>query len=101
MDFLIVFLVLGLVWVPCILLFAIGRDDIKGKITGSLVCLAFWLVMSLGLWGQDVYNTEKWNNGYCECGTHWELNGVTKTKNGSVTKYYSCPECYTEIEINN
>lgn len=101
MEFWLIFIGLGLVWLPCALIFGIGREDIKDKIVGSLVCLVLWLVMSLALWGQSVYNAEQWNDGYCDCGQHWELSGVTKTKNGSVTKYYSCPDCYEEIIINN
>ena len=89
----------GLVFVPCVLLFALGGVDAKHKIMGSLVCICFWFMFAGGIYFQEVCNAEKWNGGYCECGQHWELNGVTKTKNGNETKYYSCPECYTEIEI--
>lgn len=45
-------------------------------------------------------NQKLWNDGCCECGTHWELKGVDKARNGSTTKYYACPNCYKEIEIN-
>ena len=46
-------------------------------------------------------NQKAWNEGYCECGTHWELKGATKVKNGSTTKYYACPNCFEEIEIKS
>lgn len=95
----VIFVVCGIIWAPAILLFAIGGVDKKHKIVGSLICLAFWVFMALGLWGQAVGNAERWNNGYCECGQHWELNAVDKSRNGSETKYYSCPECFTEIKI--
>ena len=100
MGFWIIFAVCGLFAAPCIILAISFGDTIKGKIKGAAVCLAFWVLISVAMWGQSVSNTEKWNDGFCECGMHWELNGVTKTKMGSETKYYSCPACYKEIEIN-
>lgn len=99
MSFWIMFAVFGLIWIPCILLFALGGADAKHKITGSLICLGFWFLMSVGLWGQEMGNQERWNDGYCVCGQHWELKGVDKNRHGSETKYYSCPDCYREIEI--
>lgn len=100
-NFLIVFGVLGLVFVPCVLMFALGGADAKHRIVGSLVCICFWLAFAGGIYGQEVTNAKSWNGGYCECGQHWELKGASKTKNGSETKYYACPNCYTEIEINH
>lgn len=96
---LVIFAVLGIVFIPAVVLFLVGGVDAKHKIVGSLICLAFWAFMALGLWGQAVGNAERWNNGYCECGQHWELSAVDKSRNGSETKYYSCPECFTEIKI--
>lgn len=46
-------------------------------------------------------NQKVWNEGYCECGHHWELKGATKVKNGGTTKYYACPNCFKEIEIKS
>lgn len=99
-NFLIVFGALGLVFVPCVLMFALGGADAKHRIVGSLVCILFWFAFAGGLYSQEAFNAEKWNDGHCECGQHWELKGASKTKNGSETKYYACPNCYTEIEIN-
>lgn len=93
--------ILGLVFIPCIVLFIICGTDGTHKIVGSLFCVFFWLLFSGSIYFQDVGNAEKWNNGYCECGQHWELKGVAKTGRGGETKYYACPECYTEIEINH
>ena len=101
MSFWMMFGFFGIIWVPAILMFLIGGVDIQHKIGGSLVCLAFWFLMSGGMWFQEKANDEAWNNGFCDCGQHWELNGVTRSKNGSETKYYSCPDCYTEIQINH
>jgi hypothetical protein len=98
-NFLIIVGVLGLFFVPCVLMFAPCGADAKHRIVGSLVCICFWFLVAGGIYFQAVGNTERWNDGFCECGTHWELKGVTKTKNGSETKYYACPNCYTEIEI--
>ena len=100
MDYMIIFAMFGLFAIPCMVLALICADTIKGKIKGMLVCLAFWAFVSCVFWKQATVNAELWNNGYCECGAHWELKGVTKSKMGSVTKYYACPECYAEIEIN-
>ena len=98
-GFWIMFGAFGLVFVPCALLFASCGADRKHKIVGSLICICFWFLFTGGLYLQEVGNAKRWNDGHCECGQHWELKGATKTKNGSETKYYACPECYTEIEI--
>ena len=78
----------GVIFVPCVLLFALGGADAKHRIVGSLVCICFWFLFAGGIYFQEVGNAERWNDGYCECGQHWELKGATKTKNGSETKYY-------------
>lgn len=101
MNFWIIFGLFGLMAVPCIAMFVVCGADIQHKVGGAIVCVVFWFLVSGGLYFQEVGNAERWNDGFCECGTHWELKGVTKTKMGSETKYYSCPECYKEIEINH
>ena len=89
-----------MLWIPVILLFAIGGADAKHKILGSVIAIFFWLIMTFGLYAQTTENNKNWNNGNCDkCEVHWELVAVTKTKNGSTTKYYTCPKCYKEIEI--
>ncbi len=99
MTFWIIFGVIGLFTLPMVLIFAHCGIDVKTKIFGSLVVLAFLVVFSGGLYFQEQDNNEKWNNGFCECGQHWELNAVSKTRNGTETKYYTCPNCYKEIQI--
>ena len=66
-----------------------------------VITLAIILVAVGGAILQAITNQEVWNEGYCECGTHWELKGVAKAKNGSTTKYYDCPNCFEEIEIKS
>jgi hypothetical protein len=96
-DCLVVFGLLGLFFIPTILFFIVCGVDAAHKIGGALVCLAFWILMTTGLCIESSVNEKAWNGGYCECGTHWELSGVAKSRNGSTTKYYSCPNCYAEI----
>ena len=99
-GFWVIFGFLGLVFLPCIVLFVSSGETAKSKIGSALVCICFWFVFAGGIYFQEAGNAERWNDGYCECGQHWELKGVSKTRNGSETKYYSCPECFKEIEIN-
>ena len=96
-DFLVVFGILGLFFIPVILLFIIKGVDIAHKVCGSLVCLVFWVLVTVSLCIQNSANEEEWNGGYCKCGTHWELIAATEDKRGDITKFYSCPNCYTEI----
>ena len=94
---LVAFGLLGLFFIPAILFFIVGGVDAAHKIGGSLVCLAFWIVMATGLCIESATSEKAWNGGYCECGTHWELRGVSESRNGNTTKYYTCPNCYAEI----
>lgn len=71
----------------------------------SISIVAFILAILLMLFTTTLcrtYNNEKaWNDGYCECGTHWELVSTARKKSSmSIIKYYICPDCYNEIEIN-
>ncbi len=101
MSFWIIFAFLGLMGVPIIIVVLTMMETIKQKICGTLVVLAFWFVWAGAMYGMGEENANRWNNGYCECGQHWELKGVTRTKMGSEIKYYACPSCYEEIEINH
>lgn len=99
MAFLTIFAFFGIMGVPLMLMFIICGANAKNKIGGCIAVLVFWLMMSGGLYFQEKGNDERWNDGYCSCGTHWELAGVSKSRHGDETKYYSCPNCYAEIEI--
>jgi hypothetical protein len=97
-----VFILLGLFFLPLIISFLIGGVDLKHKLGGALVCLGFWAIMGLGIGVTAEGNKTAWNDGFCpDCEQHWELVAVTKTRRGSTTKYYTCPECYKEIQINS
>ena len=98
-SFWITFAVVGLFGVPCVLMFATCGTDTKNKIGGSLACIIFWFLVAGVLHWQEVGNAERWNNGLCECGQHWELSAVAKSRSGTETKYYTCSNCYNEIEI--
>ena len=68
----------------------------------SILIILTALIIAIAIGGsilQAKHNQTVWNGGYCECGGHWELKGVTKVKNGSITKYYACEKCFEEIEI--
>ena len=91
MNFWIIFAVCGLFAIPCVVMFATCGATRKIQINGAIVCVIFWFIVSGAMWAQDTANEENWNGGYC----------VTRTRNGSETKYYACPECFAEIEINH
>ena len=101
MNFWIIFALFGTLGIPCIaLLFGFADANWKNILTCSLVVLAFWFAISGASWAVGRNNADKWNDGYCKCGTHWELKGASQYRS-SHTKYYACPNCYTEIEINH
>ena len=99
-NFLISVLGFGLLAIPCVVLAIEFGDTWKEKLFGCAVICVIWLTLAGGCaFGHDI-NEEKWNGGYCKCGTHWELKGASQYRT-SHTKYYACPNCYAEIEINN
>ena len=98
-ELLVVFGITGIIFIPLILTFLFCGVDKAHKIGGAIAVALIWIVLALGLFYECEANEEAWNNGFCECGTHWELKGVSKDR-GFETKYYACPNCYTEIEIN-
>ena len=98
MYFVIIFAVLGLFAIPCILMFAFCGDNKKNKLTGIIVVICFWSLFAFAISEQDKTNDKMWNDGFCECGTHWELRGTTHNKT-TRTKPYACPNCYEEISL--
>ena len=99
-ELLVTFCMASIIFIPVILMFVVGGVDRKHQVGGSIVVIIIWIIFTLGVTYEAEMNEKVWNNGFCECGTHWELEGVSKYRNHE-TKYYTCPNCYTEIEINN
>ena len=99
-NFLICLIIFGAFAVPCLCLAIAFGEDWKGKLFGCGVICVIWLTFAVGCSFAGNANAEKWNGGYCKCGTHWELRGASQYRT-SHTKYYVCPDCYAEIEINN
>ena len=97
LEFWLTFGFFGIICVPFIIMFLVCGVDLKHKLGGAIAVLVFWLIFSAGLAADSSMKKEDWNNGYCECGTHWELRGASKSRTGNETKYYQCPNCYTEI----
>ena len=89
---------LGIIFGMIAVMFLVCGADWKHKIIGALVSIGFWLLMSGGIYLDASLDADAWNGGYCECGAHWELRGVSESHNGHTTKYYACPDCYAEIE---
>ena len=94
----ITFVFFGLLFGSIALMFAICAADKKTKIWGAIISLLLGVVFAFGLVADGLHKADVWNGGYCECGTHWELAGATRTKSGQTIKYYACPNCYAEIE---
>ena len=90
----------ALLALPIIVLICVFGETVKGKILGTFLVLLFTLAFVGAMYGEAESNAEKWNGGYCECGTHWELVAASKYRS-TETKYYACPNCHTEIEIKN
>lgn len=99
MNFWIVFALFGTIGIPCLVLTIYLGEDWKGKLFGCGVILVLWLTVACGCFFGCNTNADKWNDGYCQCGTHWELRGASEYRS-SHTKYYVCPNCYAEIELN-
>ena len=92
------FALMGIIFGSLAIMMTMGAKTKKGKIASIVFCVVAWLVFSFALYGEGMAKNNVWNDGYCECGTHWELAGATRTKSGQTIKYYSCPNCYAEIE---
>ena len=99
-NFLVCLIVIGFFAVPCLILAISLGDTWKERLSGCIFICVLWLIFASGTaFGHDI-NAEKWNGGYCKCGTHWELKAASQHRT-SHTKYYACPNCYAEIEIRN
>ena len=97
MVFWIAFGLFGIFCVPLIIMFLVCGVDLKHKLSSTIAILLFWFLFAGGITFDVINKADNWNNGYCECGTHWELRGATKSRVGTETKYYTCPNCHAEI----
>lgn len=87
----------GILGLPFIIMFLLGGVDLKHKLGGAIGVLIFCLIFAGGITLDGMNKADSWNGGYCECGTHWELRGASKSRTGNETKYYACPNCHAEI----
>ena len=97
LNFWISFGFFGIICVPFIIMFLVCGIDLKHRLGGAIAILLFWLLISGGMTLEGINKADSWNGGYCDCGTHWELRGATKSRTGIETKYYACPNCHAEI----
>ena len=98
LNFWISFGLLGFICMPFIIMFLVCGVDTSHKLGGTIVILLVWLMLAGGITLHTMSRADSWNDGYCDCGTHWELRGAAKSKTGTETKYYACPNCHAEIE---
>ena len=100
-DFLICFGFMGLLAVPAILLFLICGSTWRSKISGAIACLAFWVLFSGGMYAENKWDNEAWNNGICSvCEGEYNFSGATKYRT-SHSYYYTCDDCGHTIETNS
>lgn len=90
-----IFCILGLMGIPCIMLFLLAKQ----KMRGSLVCIVLWFVVMGTLYLQELSNVKKWNNGQCNCGSSWNFIEMDKNISGIIIRHYSCSKCENQIEI--
>ena len=100
-DFWICFGFMGLLFVPCILMFLICGCTRGNKIGGAIGCLVFWLLISGAMYGEAEYDTNTYNNGVCiVCEGEYKFSGATKYRT-SHHYYYTCENCDHTIELNS
>jgi hypothetical protein len=98
--FWIFFGIMGLLFVPLILMFLICGCSWGNKIGGAIACLLFWLAISGMMYAENSYDHEMWNNGVCSiCEGEYKFSGATKYRT-SHHYYYTCTDCGHTIEIN-
>jgi hypothetical protein len=92
------FVITGVVFVTLFVLFFILGEDWKKTVSWILV-FVFALFLLLGVTCLISYKSAKeWNGGYCQCGGVWEQRKAIKNHPlGSVTRYYECSNCHTEM----
>ena len=96
--FWISFALYAIVFLPMICIILFYPTTWKTRFIGIAIVLILWIFIAFGVLADAKTDIKVWNNGYCECGTHWELRGASKSHYGYETKYYVCPNCHAEIE---
>ena len=100
-DFWICFGFMGLLFIPCILMFVICGCTRGNKIGGAIGCLVFWLLISGAMYGENEYDVNTYNNGVCiVCEGEYKFSGATKYRT-SHHYYYTCENCDHTIELNS
>ena len=98
--FWICFGIMGLLFVPFILMSLICGCTWGNKIGGAIVCLLFWLTISGAMYAEHEWDTDMWNNGICSvCEGEYKFSGAAKYRT-SHHFYYTCDDCGHTIEIN-
>lgn len=103
MDFLICFLIFGLViggFVGFLWQGLFTKWYTKLAVVLSCICI-FGLVSSIGITNQAKADIDSWNNGYCQCGTHWKLVDIVYAKFDGYSYYYQCDNCFNIIRITS
>lgn len=92
----------GIIGLPIGLIVAIGRDTWWGKVLSFVICCAIFFGVGV-LFRQEYANDyDIFNNGICvQCGGEYHMSGVTRTRMGSETFYYTCQNCGWTIETNS
>jgi hypothetical protein len=98
-SFLFFFLIIGgffgaIMWV---------RDEEKPIGIRLIKTLSIMLAIGIifgGLFTLDTLGKEEmWNGGKCpSCNVKWDFEGASKSRFGSTTRYYECPQCHDVIE---
>ena len=84
------------------MMFTSGMKDGWKKVVVSII---FALAIGFGISGLFALERKGdemvWNNGYCECGTEWELVNIEHLKNSGELYYYGCDGCGAVIRTHS
>ena len=95
------FVLMGVVFVPVILMFLICGCTWGSKLGNAIVCLVLWFAISGAMYGEAKYDFDVYNNGICiVCEGEYKFSGATKYRT-SHHYYYTCENCDHTIELNS
>ena len=80
-------------------------SGIRNKVINIITTIILALVIGFGLtsllmWERKV-DEQMFNNGYCECGSEWDLFDIEYRKNSGSLYFYKCEECKNVIRLNS